>query len=210
MRRIPRLSICTLLSVLCCLPPTSTLAQTLQEGEIPSAISSRTISPRFEHLSLEDGLSQSSVYTMHQDRQGFIWMGTQAGLNRYDGHEFKVFANEPFDTTTVHDGWIGDIDEDEHGRIWLAITNSNSLDMFDPVTETFTHFRHSETDSTTIPDGRVRSLMTTRDGTLWVGTSTGLASTSIDNPGVFTRYHSDETDPHSAFRPKRRWKKHAG
>ena len=169
-------------------------AQQLGRSEIPAAISSRTVSPRFENLSLDDGLSQSTAYAIHQDKLGFIWIGTQAGLNRYDGHEFKVFANEPFDSTTVADGWIMDIDEDDSGRIWLAMQNSNSLDMFNPVTETFTHFSYSEEDSTTIPDGRVRSLLTTRDGTLWVGTDKGLASTRLDNPGVFTRYHHLEND----------------
>jgi signal transduction histidine kinase/ligand-binding sensor domain-containing protein len=195
MTRISSLLLRTSTSALCFLVSAFvSYGQTLQQSELPTATSTRTISPRFEHLSLEDGLSQSSVYTMHQDKHGFIWMGTQAGLNRYDGHEFKVFANEPFDSTTVNDGWILDLDEDEHGRIWIGTRNSESLDMFDPVTETFTHFKHSEDDSTTIPDGRVRSLMTTNDGVVWVGTDDGLASTSTENPGVFTRYYHLEDD----------------
>jgi len=169
-------------------------SQQLGRSEIPEAIASRTVSPRFENLSLDDGLSQSTAYAIHQDKLGFIWVGTQAGLNRYDGHEFKVFANEPFDSTTVNDGWIMDIDEDESGRLWLAMQNSNSLDMFDPITETFTHYRYSEVDSSTIMDGRVRSVLATRDGSVWVGSTEGLASMRFDNPGVFTRYYHDDGD----------------
>ncbi|MGD8415036.1 MAG: two-component regulator propeller domain-containing protein, partial [Candidatus Latescibacterota bacterium] len=123
-----------------------------------------------------------------------MWIGTQAGLNRYDGHEFKVFLNEPFDSTTVADGWIWDIDEDDQGRLWLAISNANGVDMFDPVTESFTHFRHIESDSTSLPRGQIRSIMATSGGQLFVGTTDGLASTSLEEPGEFRRYYHIEDD----------------
>lgn len=58
---------------------------------------------RFERIGLNQGLSQSSVYTMLQDSQGFIWVGTQDGLNRYDGYEFKVFRHQAGDPNSLPD-----------------------------------------------------------------------------------------------------------
>ena len=54
---------------------------------------------RFERLGMEQGLSQESVMNVLQDRTGFIWIGTQAGLNRFDGYKVKVFRNDPLDRT---------------------------------------------------------------------------------------------------------------
>ena len=60
----------------------------------------------FNHLTVNDGLSQSSVTCIFQDRKGFMWFGTQDGLNRYDGYKFKVFKNIPNDTTTLTDNFV--------------------------------------------------------------------------------------------------------
>ena len=60
----------------------------------------------FKHLTADDGLSHNSVYAIHQDRRGFLWFGTQDGLNRYDGYNFKVYKNEIGDSTSIDNNWI--------------------------------------------------------------------------------------------------------
>ena len=71
-----------------------TIAQQFSESEIPTPYSSRALNLRFSHLSLEEGLSQSIVFDVIQDHNGYMWFSTQDGLNRYDGFEVRAFAND--------------------------------------------------------------------------------------------------------------------
>ncbi len=73
----------------------------------------------FNHLTIEDGLSQSSVTCILQDRSGFMWFGTQDGLNRYDGYNIKVFKNNPGDSTSLTDNFIFSICEDLSGILYI-------------------------------------------------------------------------------------------
>ena len=75
---------------------------------------------RFQHLSVEEGLSQASVNTVLQDRNGFMWFGTQEGLNRYDGYRFTTFAFNPADPTSLANDSVKDILEDRSGVLWVG------------------------------------------------------------------------------------------
>src|SRR4029434_9683443 len=75
---------------------------------------------RFDHINIEQGLSQSSVHLILQDSRGFLWFGTQDGLNRYDGYEFKVYKPDPDDANSLSDRWITSIVEDNQGYLWIA------------------------------------------------------------------------------------------
>ena len=94
----------------------------------------------FEHLTTEQGLSQGRVTGIVQDRQGFMWFGTHAGLNKYDGYDFKVYYPDPDDANSLAPGFIWALHEDVAGMLWIG--TSGGLNRFDPATETFTHFRH--------------------------------------------------------------------
>ncbi|MHA2428483.1 MAG: ligand-binding sensor domain-containing protein, partial [Candidatus Hermodarchaeia archaeon] len=76
------------------------------------------INIRFETLSMEDGLSQNSVITILQDYQGFMWFGTEDGLNKYDGHQFTVYKHDPENAETISDNLISKIYEDSSGNLW--------------------------------------------------------------------------------------------
>src|SRR5215216_2755806 len=89
---------------------------------------------RFDHINIEQGLSQSSVQIILQDRRGFLWFGTQDGLNRYDGYEFKVYKPDPDDANSLSDRWITSIVEDKHGYLWIA-TRFGGVNRYDPRTE---------------------------------------------------------------------------
>ena len=90
----------------------------------------------FNHLNVENGLSQSSTTCILQDKNGFMWFGTQDGLNRYDGYNFKVFKNNPDDTTSLSDNFIFSIFEDESGSLFIE-TQSGKINKYNPFNESF-------------------------------------------------------------------------
>ena len=75
---------------------------------------------RFDHLNIEQGLSQSSIHVIFQDSRGFMWFGTQDGLNRYDGYTFKIYKPDPDAPSSLSDRWITAILEDKEGYLWIG------------------------------------------------------------------------------------------
>jgi len=73
----------------------------------------------FNHITIDNGLSQSSVTCILQDKLGFMWFGTQDGLNRYDGYNFKVFKNIPKDSTSLAENFIYSLYEDQSGTLYI-------------------------------------------------------------------------------------------
>src|ERR1700693_5967131 len=90
----------------------------------------------FRRISTSDGLSQTRVAQIVQDDLGFIWFGTQYGLNRYDGYQFKLFVHERGRTDSLSGAFITALFKDRSGFLWIGC--SQVLDRFDPRTETFT------------------------------------------------------------------------
>lgn len=94
---------------------------------------------QFRQIKVEEGLSQSTVSCMLQDRKGFLWFGTPHGLNRYDGYNFSVFVNDPQDTTTISDNGILSLFEDKNGFIWIG-TAGGVFNKYDRKKGTFTRY----------------------------------------------------------------------
>ena len=146
------------------------------------------LSLRFEHLGVEQGLTQESVTRVLQDRQGYIWVGTQAGLNRYDGYRITVFKNDPGNAYSLQDSYIQALHEDAGGRLWVG--SKGGLDRYDPAVRGFVHQPlKAGTMSVThiIGDGK--------DG-LWLTTSDGLLHLDIASGEVQTLRHAP-ADPDS-------------
>jgi ligand-binding sensor domain-containing protein/signal transduction histidine kinase len=98
--------------------------------------------PRFKHITIEDGLSQSTINHLFQDNQGFLWIGTQDGLNRYDGYNFKIYRPEPGNKYSINaiDIWSIHQAEADSGRVlWLG-THAGGLNIYDIVSDRFYHF----------------------------------------------------------------------
>src|SRR6266446_5958542 len=95
---------------------------------------------RFNHLTTNDGLSQSYVTAILQDRRGFMWFATRGGLNRYDGNTFVAYKHNPSDPGSLSSNFIQDLIEDDHGYLWMA-TNTG-VNKFDPTTERVTRYLH--------------------------------------------------------------------
>ncbi len=127
---------------------------------------------RFEHLSREDGLSQSFVSTILQDRNGFMWFGTQKGLNRYDGYEFEIYPRGSGEQSFPSGEMVKAVIEDRDGALWIG-TDGGGLARFDPRRGGLVVFRHDESDPTSLGSDRVRALVEDTDGRFWVGTEGG-------------------------------------
>src|SRR6266404_4239505 len=148
---------------------------------------------RFTRLSTDEGLSQTRVMQIVQDDQGFMWFGSQYGLNRYDGYTFKVFKHEPGRTNSLSGVYISSLFKDRSGSLWVGC--DEFLDKFDPVTETFTHYRINTTGAQgeTVP---VTNISQDHTGRLWLSTSRGLYRFDPSS-GQTIRYRHDPSNPFS-------------
>jgi len=147
---------------------------------------------RFNHITVEQGLSQSTVYAIIQDRYGFMWFGTRSGLNRYDGYNFSVYQHNPPDPQSLSHNLINCLMEDSDGILWIG-TNGGGLNRFDRDTDSFTHFRHDPGDPSSISHDMIRAITQDNLGRYWIGTYRGL---NRFNPktGKAIRYLHDPTD----------------
>ena len=122
----------------------------------------------FNHLTVDDGLSQSSVTCILQDSKGFIWFGTQDGLNRYDGYNFKVFKNNPSDSTSLTNNFIFSIYEDHTGTLYFE-TQGGTLHRYNPRSESFTVVNKDSVDLSGAKVTTVGAMLMESDGILWTG-----------------------------------------
>ncbi len=141
--------------------------------------------PVFEHLTIADGLPENSVFSMLQDRFGYMWLGTQNGLVRYDGYSMKVYTRDPDDTLSISDRTITAIYEDKSGTLWIG-TDYGGLNRFDRKTETFTRYMHNPDDSTSISNDRVYCINEDIKGNILIGTEGGLALLQKSKSGFKT------------------------
>lgn len=147
---------------------------------------------RFEHLTVEDGLSEGAIYSILQDSRSFMWFGTRFGLNRYDGYEFRVFNHDPKDSSSVPGYWVNVMLEDKQGLMWVG-TQEDGVAIYDPITERFMSFSHEITDTTSISSNLITSLYEDSQGTIWVGTKYGLNRYHSQNRS-FTKYFKAKDD----------------
>jgi ligand-binding sensor domain-containing protein/serine phosphatase RsbU (regulator of sigma subunit) len=127
---------------------------------------------KFKHLANDAGLSQVTVQTIFQDSQGFMWIGTHDGLNRYDGYHFKVFKNNPSDKKSISSNIINCIYEDEQGLMYFG-TQSSGLSVYDRYTETFLNYIPNSTPNS-IASPAVKSIYSIDKDHLIIGTEKGL------------------------------------
>jgi signal transduction histidine kinase/ligand-binding sensor domain-containing protein len=147
---------------------------------------------RFDHLTVNDGLSQASVTAIAQDTTGYVWIGTDDGLNRFDGYSFTVFAHDDADSTSLPHSSIEDLAVDSHGRLWVG-TYGGGLARFLPQSQSFRRYR---VDSSLVAQ-RVTAVHPGARGTVWVGTEGAGLHRFDPSTGTMTAYHHDPDDPHS-------------
>ena len=131
-----------------------------------------------------------------QDKFGFIWIGAQEGLIKYDGLDYKRFTNMPFDSTSLSFNWVTVLKEDTQGNLWVG-TWSGGLNYFDQRTEKFTRFKGGTGNQTDISKSNISDIIVNEDGSLWVGTKDqGLFYIYSDSSGQKS-YKKYEMSPHS-------------
>ena len=127
----------------------------------------------FDHITTEEGLSQNDVNCILQDRRGFMWFGTNDGLNRYDGYSFKIFKPDPQNSYSIKSNLIMALAEDESGGIWIG-TAGSGLNYFDSNTQRFYALEQPSTSGGRQVNGHIRNLMLDLSGRLWVSTQDGM------------------------------------
>lgn len=125
---------------------------------------------QFEHLSMKDGLSMNPVMAIIQDSRGFLWFGTQDGLNKFDGYSFKVYKTIDEDSTSISDNFITALCTDKNNKLWIGTLNG--LNLYDPSNGTFKRFTQT---SYNFPSKKIYCLYADPSGLIWVGTESGIA-----------------------------------
>jgi len=143
---------------------------------------------RFEHLGLADGLSQSIIHAILQDHFGFLWVGTEDGLNRYNGYEFKIYRPDPDNSNSINDRWITALAEDKQGYIWIG-TRLGGLNRYDPNTDSFKQYLHDPENPQSLSNNHINTILVDSLGYLWIGTENGVNYFDT-NTGFFKHYYN--------------------
>ncbi|MCB2409878.1 sensor histidine kinase [Hymenobacter lucidus] len=138
-----------------------------------AATAQSTSSLTFHTLTAAQGLSENSVYSIVQDRQGFLWFGTQDGLSRYDGVEFRVFRNDPQHSGSLSSNFILSLAQDQQSQLWVG-TGGGGVCRYNPITGRFRTFEYEPNDVNGLADNFVRVVFCDRQGQVWAGTEGGL------------------------------------
>lgn len=141
-------------------------------------------SVRFVNFSTAQGLSQATVRALVQDTSGFLWLGTQDGLNRYDGNGFRVFLRNPDDAQSVGDNHITALAADPSGDVWVG-TQSGGLSRYDASAQRFDTRRHRPDDSTALAGNPITTLLADPDGRLWVASGNGALQWTTRDSAAF-------------------------
>ena len=147
---------------------------------------------QFKKIDQKDGLSSGRVTSIIQDNQGFIWIGTKSGLNRYDGHGFRVY-NQYNSALSASD--ISDLLLDSRGMIWIA-TVGGGLNVYDSLKDTFFSYQHAAVDPSTLSSNEIHTILEGPNGNIWVGGEAGLNEFDIKEK-VFKRYLNEENNLNS-------------
>ncbi|WP_158021913.1 two-component regulator propeller domain-containing protein [Flammeovirga pacifica] len=134
---------------------------------------------QFDHLKIEDGLSDATVGSILQDANGFMWFGTFKGLNRFDGYQIKKYVYDKGSNKGPNDNMISSLIQDKEGFIWVGY-NNKGVSCFDPTLETFQHYQPNESTTSLISNGTVNCLFEDTEQNLWIGTEDGVSVVQKD------------------------------
>lgn len=119
-------------------------------------------------FTVDSDLSSSMVMDIHQDRDGFIWIATEDGLNRFDGHKFTIYRQDKGNETTILNDMVRVLFEDKQGKMFVGYING--LQYYDSSRDAFYHVPLMVADGSTV-DAHVKSIFQRENGQILVGTS---------------------------------------
>ncbi len=149
---------------------------------------------QFRHFNQEQGLSNNYVHAIVQDPQGFIWVGTSDGLNRYDGIRNEVYRYHSQDNRSLAANYVLSLLVDSAGRLWVG-TRGGGLSLYVPEFDGFRNWHHDSSNPNSLSADYVTALAEGPDGEIWVGTRTAGLNRFDPETGIFTVYTYDEEDP---------------
>jgi len=151
---------------------------------------------QFEHISVDRGLSQSTIQCVLQDSKGFIWICTEDGLNKYDGYNFEVYRPEPDNPHSISMNYTRVIIEDRQGFLWVG-TLGGGLNKFDRKKGVFIRYQHNPLHPGSLSNDQVPSLLEDHTGTIWVGTYGGGLDRYNQKTNNFEHFQHDPKNPNS-------------
>ncbi|MTI88230.1 MAG: GHKL domain-containing protein [Balneolaceae bacterium] len=156
---------------------------------------------RFDHLTLRDGLSQSTIFAITQDSKGFMWFGTADGLNRYSGQSIKIFRNHPDDANSLSENYIHDLLISADGKLWIG--HPDGVSIYEPHKQKFTNYS-DESAHQIIHGTEAYEFENDAHGNIWMITDEGIVQyqqrqekfvLQIKHSNrVFTTFYIDDTD----------------
>jgi len=141
---------------------------------------------RFEHITTKDGLSENRIYSILQDSRGFVWFGTNYGINCYNGYEISRF-NRSGDPQELSKSRVNCLYEDLNGKIWIG-TNTIGMYVYDPTLDQFIHYSHKPADSLSLSVNKILSFYQDKNGVIWIGTDGGGLNKYDAETGTFTAF----------------------
>lgn len=142
---------------------------------------------KFERIAVKEGLLQSIVTCIIQDKKGFLWVGTSHGLNRYDGYTFVSYKNDPKNDGSISNNKIHSLYEDKKGVLWVG--TSGGLNKYNRETDSFNHYHTKGESSTVLSHNEVFPIFEDHDGALWAGTYGGGLNKLVDGKVVALYKH---------------------
>ncbi|TQV81444.1 hybrid sensor histidine kinase/response regulator transcription factor [Aliikangiella coralliicola] len=123
-------------------------------------------------LSIDQGLSQATANTIVQDKSGYIWIGTQDGLNRYDGYRFTQYKHDPNNAASLSHSFINKLVADETGNLWIL--TAAGIDRYDHETESFVHYHDKRNSEDFFNKLYLWSMRNGKNNNLWITSANGI------------------------------------
>ena len=150
---------------------------------------------KFDVISIEQGLSENVALSIAVDSPGFVWIGAQDGLNRYDGYNFRVFRHDPADPNSLSNSFISALHVDRRGDLWVG--TADGVNRFDSRSETFIRYQHDPNAPRSLGSNNITVIYEDRQGTIWIGAGDGGLNRLEPESGDFTRFQHRPDDPSS-------------
>ena len=166
-------------------------AQELSDAE---SVRSKSSLLYFQQYTVSNGLSSNEVSAIIQDKDGFIWMGTEDGLNQFDGYQFSVYKYDPDNPISLSDNIVLTLVIGSDSVLYVGTVSG--LNLFDPKTRRVVRFLNDPEDSTSISHNSVEAIFEDSEGRIWIGTRNGLNLFDAET-GFFTRYKHEPGNPYS-------------
>jgi len=150
---------------------------------------------KFVHITTDDGLSQGTVNCFYQDSKGFMWIGTQDGLNRYDAHSFKVYKKNINDSLSISGDNITCISGDLTGNLWLGTINEG-VNLYNQETEKFKRFQNMPGNSSSISSNAIKALLADKHSNILIATLGGglnILNTKTNSVKIYKHSDNDYT-----------------